>query len=227
MRFMHRLKSFFNRRRVAGLCVGAAAVLFAVLSMYSNYWVYYLCKTLCVMCILIALYLIFLSPSVRKVLLEILEEVLLRITRRILEIAEKIIDVITNAIRKIIKKIKDKFSFGTNGSYKGKRMAKGYVDIKEKVGANGRKGARKRKKKFKDMDNVEKVRFLYERKMVGAIKNGIRVEESMTPNEAGSMLVKYRHMKNEGMELIDKYNFARYDDEGVITDDMVERVKKL
>lgn len=227
MRNMHKLKSFFNRRRMAGLCFAAAAVLFAVLSMYANYWVYYVCKALCVMCILIALNLIFLSPSIRKILLEVLEEILLRITRRILEIADKIIEVITNAILKIIKKIKDKLSFGTNGSYKGKRMAKGYVDIKEKVGANGRKGARKRKKKFKDMDNTEKVRFLYERKIAGAIKNGIRVEESMTPNEAGGMLIKYRHMKNESMELIDKYNYARYDDERVVTDEMVERVKKL
>lgn len=49
----------------------------------------------------------------------------------------------------------------------------------------------------------------------------------MTPNEAGAMLVSEKYMKNESMELIDKYNFARYDDEAVVTDEMVERVKRL
>lgn len=227
MRGICKLKSLFSRRRAAGMCFGAAAVLFAVLSMYADYLVCCLCKALCVICILIAIHLIFFSPSVRKALRLGLEEVLIRFTGKILDIAEKMMDVIANAIHKIIKKIRDKFSFGTNGSYKGKIMAKGYVDVKERVGVNEKKGTRRRRKKFKDMDNVEKVRFLYERKMVGAKKSGIKIEESMTPNEAGSMLVKYRHMKNEGMELIDKYNFARYDDEGVITDEMVERVKKL
>lgn len=237
MRIKERVKSFlkscffescfFNRRRIIGLCAAGFAVLFGVLSEYANYMLHYVCIGICIAFIITAINLIFLTPSIRKVILNVLEEMLLRFTKRILNIAEKIVTVIAEAIRKIINKIKEKFSFGTNGAYKGRRMAKDYVDIKERVGVNARKNSKKRKKKYKDMDNIERIRFLYEKKVTGAIKSGVKVEESMTPNEAGGMMIEYRHMKSEGMELIDKYNFARYDDEVVITDEMVERVRKL
>ena len=236
-----RLKAFFNRRRKAGLCVLFAGIVFVILTFFTNYFAHRLCKMLAGVCIAAGMYLILIPEYVIKIILQELKSFMLYITRRILEILKMITDkltkiankvgkavrVITNFIRKIVRRIKEKFSFGTNGIYKGARMAKGYVDVKEKVAAGKGKTIRRKKKKYRDMDNVERVRFFYEKKVTGAMKRGIEVEESKTPNETGVMLVSCRYMKNESMELIEKYNFARYDDEAVVTDDMVERVKRL
>lgn len=237
----NRLKDFFNRRRRAGLCVFFAGLLFVILTFYTNYFVYHLCKFLAILCIPVGIYLFFVPAFVIRIILQELERVMLFITRKIHENLKKLTSrftkivnkvgkaarAITKFIRNIVRRLMDKFSFGTNGIYKGARLANGYVDVKEKAAVGKGKAVRRKRKKYKYMDNVERVRYLYEKKVTGAMKSGIEVEESMTPNEIGGMLVVRRYMKNESMELIDKYNFARYDDEAIITDDMVERVKKL
>lgn len=205
----NKLNGFFNRRRKAGLLAFGAAIIFAVFAMVTKYGVSYVCKAFCIISVLIAVDLIFLPP---------------------LQIADKakfLISSIREVIRKIVQKLKDKFSLNANGIYKGARIAKEYVDVKEKIPSFEKKAAKKRRKKYKDMDNIEKIRFLYEKKITGAMKKGIKIEENMTPGEAGKMLVERKYMNNEGMELIDNYNIARYDDEAVMTDDVVERVKRL
>lgn len=236
-----RLKDFFNRRRRVGLCVFFTGILFVILTFYTNYFVHRLCEFLAIVCIPVGIYLFFVPAFVIRIILQELERIMLSITRKIHENLKrltgrftkivnkvgKVARAITKFIRNIARRLRDKFSFGTNGIYKGARLAKGYVDVKERAEAGKGKAVRRKKKKYKYMDNVEKVRYLYEKKVTGAMKSGIEVEESMTPNETGDMLVVRRYMKNESKELIDKYNFARYDDEAVITDDMVERVKRL
>lgn len=205
----NKLKDFFNRRRKSGLLTFGAAIIFAVFAMVTNYGVSYVCKAFCIISVLIAVDLIFLPP---------------------LQIADKakfLISSIREVIRKIVQKLKDKFSLNANGIYKGARIAKEYVDVKEKIPSFEKKAAKKRRKKYKDMDNIEKIRFLYEKKITGAMKKGIKIEETMTPNETGNVLVAHKYMNNESMELIDKYNIARYDEEAVMTDDVVERVKRL
>lgn len=236
-----RLKGFFNRRRRAGLCVFFTGIVFVILTFYTNYFVHRLCKMLAIVCIPVGIYLFLVPSFFTRIILQELEKIMLFITRKIHENLKRLTDkfakivnkvgsvarVITKFIRNIVKRLKDKFSFGTNGIYKGARMAKGYVDVKERAAAGKGKAVRRKKKKYKNMNNVEKVRYHYEKKITGAMKSGIKIEESMTPNEKGNMLVSHKYMKNESMELIDKYNFARYDEEAVITDDMVERVKRL
>ncbi|MFG6325752.1 MAG: hypothetical protein K1W00_02770 [Lachnospiraceae bacterium] len=236
-----RLKVFFNRRRRAGFCVFFAGIGFTLLTLYTNYFVWRLCMLLAIVCIPVGIYLFFVPDYVVRMILHKLEGIVLFITRKIQEnlkkLGNKITKIankagraaraITKFIKNIVRRLMDKFSFGTNGIYKGARLAKGYVDVKEKAAAGKGKAVRRKKKKYKYMDNVEKVRYHYEKKIAGAVRRGIRIEESMTPNEAGAMLVSEKYMKNESMELIDKYNFARYDEEAVVTDEMVERVKRL
>ena len=236
-----RLKGIFNKRRRVGLCVLFTGILFAILTSFTNYFLHLVCKAIAIVCISVGLYIIFIPSYVSRIILEELKSIMFSITRKILSNLKRLTDkltkvmskvgsvfsIITKFIRNVIKKIKEKFSFGTNGAYKGPRMANGYVDVKEKAAIDKGKAVRRKKKKYKNMNNVERIRFFYERKVTGAMKSGIEVEESMTPNETGTMLVSHKYMKDESMELIDKYNFARYDDEAVVTDDMVERVKKL
>ncbi len=205
----NKLKAFLNRRRKAGLLAFGAAIIFAILAMATNYGVSHVCKAFCIISVLVAVDLIFLSPLL------------------IADKAKFLISSIRKVIRKIVQKLKDKFSLNANGIYKGARIAKEYVDVKEKIPSFAKKAAKKRRKKYKDMDNIEKIRFLYEKKIAGAMKKGIKIEETMTPNETGNVLVAHKYMNNEGMELIDNYNIARYDDEAVMTDDVVERVKRL
>lgn len=242
----NKLNGFLNRRRKDGFLAFGGAIIFAVFAMVTNYGVSYVCKAFCIISALVAADLIFLPPLFWKKIFKKVENIMLALTRKILRIVDTVkkflkkvfinliadkakflISSIREAIRKIVQKLKDKFSLNANGIYKGARIAKEYVDVKEKIPSFTKKASKKRRKKYKDMDNIEKIRFLYEKKITGAMKKGIKIEENMTPGEAGNMLVARKYMNNEGMELIDNYNIARYDDEAVMTDDVVERVKRL
>jgi hypothetical protein len=145
--------------------------------------------------------------------------------KKLLKKAENVIKTLFEIVMKIADKLREKFSINSSGSYKLTHMAKGYVDTKEKIGAASGKRGRKKRKKYKDMNNIEKIRFLYEKKVTGAVKKGIEIEKSLTPNETGERMVERKYMKENGMELIKRYNAARYDDAAEIADEMVERVR--
>lgn len=132
----------------------------------------------------------------------------------------------TRAVFKFIKKVMDKLSLSHGKSFKTVKMIKGYNDVTEKAGGDyADKKKKKKHKRYKYMDNVEKVRFLYEKRVTGAIKNGIEIEESMTPIEAGDIMAREKYMKDNNDILIETYNQARYDDKSVITDDMVKKIQ--
>lgn len=204
------MSGLFTKRRIKGLGYLTVAVITAAGTYYTNGFIEQILSSVSIICDLQALNYIFTDEGTGRKIGKKIEKIMLRITKALLNFAKRIIE---------------KFSFSNGRSFKGARMAKEYSDIKERT-EGGIPGRRKKKKykRYKYMSNVEKVRFLYDKKVTGAIKKGVPLEEYMTPNEAGRIMMDEKYMKRSENVLIGTYNAARYDDEAVITDEMVDEI---
>ena len=206
-----RLIKLLTKRRIKGLILLGISLVLALMTLCTNRFVEQMLSAVSIVCLLIGLDYILITPELGKKITLVIEEILLFITKKVFYYIRKIIS---------------KFSFSNGKSFKGARMIKGYSDITEHINENGSVvKSKKRHKRYKNMDNIEKVRFLYEKKVTGAIKKGVPIEESMTPNEAGETMKTKKYMKKSEDILIGTYNVARYDDEAIITDEMVKRIK--
>lgn len=208
---INRVIKLLDRRRKKGLLFLTAAAVMAALSETDTYFLRDIAGLASIACDLAALYYIFITPGAGKRAAKKLETALLRLTRGIL---------------RLVKRVMDKLSFSNGRAYRGARMADGYRDTSEKISAVRIKPGRKKRRKYKNMDNIEKVRFLYEKKVILSVRHGAQLYECMTPNETGRVMIDGGYMKKSGSILIDTYNEARYDSDAVISDEAVENAKK-
>ena len=129
-------------------------------------------------------------------------------------------------VGKVVKKIAELLGLTGGRGYGDKRFLQDYKDVSIKIGKTPSK-KKKFAKKYKDMDNRERIRFFYSRMMNRQIKKGYKFKPSRTASEHGEILLKYEKISQEGEFLFDSYNVARYNERGIITDENVENVKKI
>lgn len=201
----------FTKRRITGLVFLAGALITAWAALHTKGFMQQMLSVLSIFFDMGALYCICISMESERKCAKRIKSFMVSFTR---------------AVFKFIKKVMDKLSLSHGKSFNTVKMIKGYNDVTEKAGGDyADKKKKKKHKRYKYMDNVEKVRFLYEKRVTGAIKNGIEIEESMTPIEAGDIMAREKYMKDNNDILIETYNQARYDDKSVITDDMVKKIQ--
>ncbi len=142
------------------------------------------------------------------------------------KIFESFKDAIEEVIGKIIAKIAELFGMSGGRGYGDKRFLQGYEDVSIKV---EKKQSKKKRfeKKYKDMDNRERIRFFYSKMMNKQIKKGYKFKWSKTPTEHERILLEYDKIEKDGTLLFDSYNEARYYKNAVITEENVENVKKI
>ena len=105
------------------------------------------------------------------------------------------------------------------------KIITGYQD-KEIAVAREKHRRRASYKRYKLMDNREKVRYLYYKIVTKAMRKGFGFKESDTPYEVNGKLVDRKYIKNRDMQLGGIYNISRYDSKSEITDKMVEILKE-
>jgi len=126
----------------------------------------------------------------------------------------------------IIRRIQNALGM-SSGSHKGVFHIKNYDDETESIG-NGAGHTRKRRpkfKKWKDMDNQEKVRFIYAKRNLKHIKKGYVYKESATPNEVLEDMIGKKLETEQTRELYDLYNPARYKLKFDVSDDETIKLK--
>lgn len=131
------------------------------------------------------------------------------------------------AIDKVIKKILGKFSMSQGARFSNARYIKGYEDTSEKASANIREIKNKKKRKrFKNMDAIEKIRYIYEKRTLYAIKRGAEIEGYMTPRQVGTEMEKKGIFAEDNKKFIELYNYVRYDEQAVVDEKAVHQLRK-
>lgn len=206
-------KKIFTRRRITGIFYLVGAVITAVLTLFTEGNNERALSIISLICDGAALCYIFINDGIGK---------------KIKGGVESIFSTMKKAIIRFAKKLAEKFSMSTGRAFRGKGFIRAYDELHERVGARDSQMRKKKKrKKYKDMDNAEKIRYMYEKKVNGAIKKGVPLNETMTPIEVGDTMVEDGYMKENGSVLIDTYNMARYDDLASISKEQVERAKTI
>lgn len=205
------LLKLLTKRRIKGLIILFISLVTSTATMFVNKFAEQMLSAVSIVSLLIALDYILITPEKGRKIVCAIKEILIFVTQKIFDFVKMVIS---------------RFSFSNGRSFKATGMIKGYSDTSERINTGSYVTKTKKKhKRYKNMDNIEKVRYLYEKKITGALKRGIPLEESMTPNEAGELMKQRRYMKKSENVLIGTYNFARYDEEALITDEMVKNIK--
>lgn len=127
---------------------------------------------------------------------------------------------------KIIQAIASIFGMRLGRGYQGASFIRDYRDTSYKVKKENvlRKKAQKR---YRDMDNRERVRYFYGKLVNKQIKKGFSFQYSYTANEVGKKLMESEKISHASEILFVKYNEARYNAGANITEEDVEKVKKV
>ncbi len=145
---------------------------------------------------------------------------------KVVKRAQKIVKFVFDMTIGLVFRLFDALLNMTHADRNGKlKIITGYVDKEFSVGREKRK-KRANYKRYKLMDNREKVRYLYYKIVTKAVRKGFGFKESDTPYEVNGKLVNRKYLKNNDMKLGEIYNISRYDSEGEITDKMVEVMKE-
>lgn len=127
---------------------------------------------------------------------------------------------------KLVHILQSIFGFHTGKGYRGAGFINDYQDTSCKVEKN-RKSRRKPWKRYKDMDNRERIRYFYGKLVTRQIKKGYPFRASSTASEIGKDLYRRGNVSANCGELFDEYNEARYHVCAEITDEEVEKIKKI
>lgn len=146
--------------------------------------------------------------------------------KKLKELINTIKEFVEEFVGKIVAKIAEFLGLTGGRGYGNKRFLQDYKDVSIKIGKPQSKKKRF-EKKYKDMDNRERIRFFYSKMMNRQIRKGYKFKPSRTASEHGEILLKYEKISQEGEFLFDSYNVARYDSGGIITEENVENVKKI
>lgn len=208
------LVRLINKRRIRGLVFLLMAIVTAVMTFFvKDVIMEQFVSILSLVFDVLAINRIFFSEDFKKNSINYIRKVILRLS-------EKVINALT--------KLFGKMNMFSDKKFKRLSIIRDYKDSIEKLDYNSKdKIKRKKRKKYKNMTNVEKTRFLYEKKVNGAIKKGIKIEKNMTPIESSNKMIQKEYIEKPDIVLADTYNLARYNDEADITNIMVENIKKI
>lgn len=145
--------------------------------------------------------------------------------REISTALKKVFERLLSAAVAIANKLRRLFDMGTNSRHRG-NIIRGYEDEISSVEERKAGKRRKRYKKWRDMDNKERVRFIFAKRMSKRIREGFEYEFSATPYENTERLVASSREEKDIYELTDTYNRARYDEGYVPEDDRVSFLRK-
>lgn len=117
------------------------------------------------------------------------------------------------------------FGMRSGKGYKGAGLIRDYQDTSVKI----KRGAAQKKpqKRYKDMNNAERIRYFYGKLINKQIKRGFCFRSSDTADEIKKQLIENRKIASSSKVLFQKYNRARYDTKADITEDDVEKIKKI
>ncbi len=105
---------------------------------------------------------------------------------------------------------------------------KNYND--EEVSIGGLSASKKRKrpkfKKWKEMNDSEKIRYIYAKRNIKHIKKGYNYKEAYTPNETLDELIKKNIENKDVVELFVNYYPARYTKKFKADENKITRLKK-
>lgn len=144
---------------------------------------------------------------------------------KLIKAIKKILGLAAGLIIDLIAKAYELLSLTTS---RGLQQIKGYKDERIKIEYTKEEYKSKiRFKKWKKMDNRERIRYLYAKSIIRWIKAGFDFETYDTPKEIGVKLESQKRMKNEDQPLFDLYNQARYEQNSEIDDDMVNQMQGM
>lgn len=89
------------------------------------------------------------------------------------------------------------------------------------------KGIRTVRKRYKDMDNRERIRYFYRGLLKKQWKKGFSFSFSNTANEIGRKMEEEKRISEKGRIFFHQYNEARYNMDADITSEEVEKIKRI
>lgn len=127
--------------------------------------------------------------------------------------------------KKVAKAIASMFGIRSGKGYKGATFIRDYQDTFTKVKKTS--ALKKPQKRYKDMNDSERIRYFYGKLVNKQIKKGFPFRCSFTANEIGKRLIEDKKISPSSQVLFQTYNEARYDIKADITTEDVEKIKKI
>ena len=127
--------------------------------------------------------------------------------------------------KKIAHKIASMFGIHSGKGYKGTGLITDYQDISIKVKRNA--AQKKPQKRYKDMNNSERIRYFYGKLVNRQIKKGFLFRCSFTADEIENRLMEDKKISSSSHILFQTYNEERYDIKADIISEDVEKIKKI
>ncbi|MBP3338447.1 MAG: hypothetical protein J6L69_03500 [Lachnospiraceae bacterium] len=146
---------------------------------------------------------------------------------QVISAVKKVASVLYNLTIGFVSRVFDiLFNMATGNRESRLKKISGYEDTVYSVDRK-RKKRKAEYKKYKDMNNSEKVQFLYYKSVTKAIKKGFYFKESDTAFEVNERMLDRKYLKNSGFELGEIYSVGKYAADGRVTDEMVEKMKEI
>jgi len=120
------------------------------------------------------------------------------------------------------------FEIRKTKKYRDPEFIKGYTDVSTRIQISP--FIRKKKKKFKNyknMNNREKIRFLFYKRVKKEVKRGYVFKDYMTPSENIKGMLNDKYLIKNSNEIIDIYNEARYNDKSEVIEDTVFQMENI
>lgn len=128
-----------------------------------------------------------------------------------------------DSVRKILEGI---FGSRTGKEYHAADYIRGFHDESYHV-RKQEKGVRAARKRYKEMDNRERIRYFYSELLKKQRRKGFSFSFSNTANEIGRKMEEEKRISEKGRIFFQKYNEARYNLNADITSEEVEKMKKI
>lgn len=133
--------------------------------------------------------------------------------------------ILKNMAERIILSISALFGMSRGKSFGNTKFIGEYSDTFYKVRKN--ENRKEPQKRYRDMDNKERIRFFYGKMIKKQIYKGYSFRYSATVNEIGEDLINKKRISEKSSIIFQFYNEARYNTRADITDENVERMKKI
>lgn len=127
--------------------------------------------------------------------------------------------------KKIVQKFASMFGMRSGKGYKGTGFITDYQDTSIKIKKNTVQ--KKNQKRYKDMNNAERIRYFYVKLLHRQIKKGFLFRCSFTADEIEKQLLEDKKISSCSHGLFQIYNEARYNIKADITSEDVEKIKKI
>ena len=131
-------------------------------------------------------------------------------------------------VKRRIDKLIKYFEIRKAKKYKDPEFIKGYTDVSTRIQISPFKRKKKNKfKNYKNMNNREKVRFLFYKRVRKEVKRGYLYKDYKTPRENISDMLNDKYLIKNSEEMIDIYNEARYNDKSEVIEDRLFQMENI